>query len=246
MSMQFDGKSVLITGGASGLGRVLVEMFASAGARVFFTYRSSLERARELEELYEGKVIGVCADASDFETAQSVVQRACNECGKIDILINNAASAKHKAFLSLGIEDFRYSIENTLLPVFNYCRAAAPQMVEQGNGSIITIGSINGERGREGSAPYCAAKAGVVGLSKTIAKELGESGVRCNVVEPGYITTDGQANTSPLIQKLVLDECAIRRLTAPEEVGNLVMFLASDLARNITGQVYRIDCGQYI
>jgi 3-oxoacyl-[acyl-carrier protein] reductase len=119
-------------------------------------------------------------------------------------------------------------------------------MVKQNSGKIINIGSINGMRGREGSLAYSTSKAGVEGFTKTIAKELGQYNINCNVVAPGYIDTDGQAKTSEIIKKVVLDECAIRRLTQPIEVANLVAFLASDKANNITGQVYKIDCGQYI
>lgn len=244
--MELGNKVAIITGGASGLGRILVEMFVAEGAKVAFTYRSSAERAQEMQERYGEKVMAVHADASDYEAAEDVVAKTIERFGGVDILVNNAAAARHKGFLALTADDFHFTLENVLIPAFNYCRAIAPHMVKHGGGSIVSIGSINGERGREGSAPYCAAKAGVEGLSKTIAKELGEAGVRCNVVAPGYIATDGQSSTSPLIQKLVLDECAIRRLTEPEEIGNLVVFLASDKARSITGQVYRIDCGQYI
>ena len=113
-------------------------------------------------------------------------------------------------------------------------------------GRIINVGSINGIRGREGSVAYSTAKAGVIGFTKTIAKELGKYEITCNVVAPGYIDTDGQKNTSELIKKLVLDECAIRRLTPPQSVVDLIMFLASDKASCITGQVYQIDNGQYI
>ena len=118
-------------------------------------------------------------------------------------------------------------------------------MISNKKGKIISIGSINGIRGREGSIAYSTAKAGIIGFSKTVAKELGKYDITCNVVAPGYIDTEGQTNTSELIKKMVLDECAIRRLTEPVEVANLVLFLASEKANNITGQVYQIDCGQY-
>ena len=110
----------------------------------------------------------------------------------------------------------------------------------------MNIGSINELRGREGSIAYSTAKAAIIGFTKTSAKELGEYGINCNVVAPGFINTDGQARTSEIIKKVVLSECAIRRLTEPEEVANMVLFLASEKAKNITGQVYKVDCGQYI
>ena len=119
-------------------------------------------------------------------------------------------------------------------------------MIQQKEGKIITIGSINGLRGREGSIAYSTSKAGIIGLTKTMAKELGRYSICCNVVAPGFINTDGQAETSELIKKLVLDECAVRKLAEPVEIANLVLFLASNKANNITGQVYQIDCGQYI
>lgn len=242
-----DNEVVLITGGSSGLGRVLVEMFIRNGARVAFTYRSESEKVKTILSSYPpDRIFALRANASDYIKAKEVVVEVLERFGQLDILVNNAASAVHKKFLALSVEDVEYTMNNTFFSVFNYSQACAEYFAAQFGGCIVQIGSINGERGREGSAPYCAAKAAVEGLSKTIAKELGCFGVRCNVVAPGYIATEGQESTSPLIQKLVLDECAIRKLTEPKEVGNLVLFLSSNKANNITGQVYRIDCGQYI
>lgn len=242
----FGDKVVLITGGASGLGRVLVEEFVKEGARVCFTYRNSEENAKAMEEKYGNQVFAVHADVSLYNQAQETVKRCMEHYGQIDVLINNAASAKDGSLEKLNEERFDYTLKNVLYPVFNFSKAVSPFMIERNEGKIINIGSINGMRGREGSCAYSTAKAGVEGFTKTIAKELGKYNICCNVVAPGYIDTDGQINTSELIKKMVLDECAIRKLTQPIEVANLVLFLASAKANNITGQVYRIDCGQYI
>lgn len=242
----FTDKVVFITGGASGLGRVLAEQFMQNHAKVCFTYRHSAEKAKDIIGRYEGQAFAMPADASLYDEAVMAVEECIGRFGQVDVLVNNAAGAKDGSLLRLEQEGFDFTIRNVLHPVYNYCKAVCPYMVGQGSGKIINIGSINGVRGREGSLAYSTAKAGVEGFTRTIAKELGQYNINCNVVEPGFINTEGQKNTSELIKKLVLDECAIRRLTEPEEVANLVLFLASGKANNITGQVYRIDCGQFI
>ncbi|MCI8564469.1 MAG: SDR family oxidoreductase [Lachnospiraceae bacterium] len=242
----FTGKVVFITGGASGLGRVLAEQFLQNHAKVCFTYQHSAEKAKDIMGRYEGQAFAMPADASLYDEAVMAVEECIGRFGQVDVLVNNAAGAKDGSLLRLEQEGFDFTIRNVLYPVYNYCKAVCPYMVGQGSGKIINIGSINGVRGREGSLAYSTAKAGVEGFTRTIAKELGQYNINCNVVEPGFINTEGQKNTSELIKKLVLDECAIRRLTEPEEVANLVLFLASGKANNITGQVYRIDCGQFI
>lgn len=239
-------RTAFITGGASGLGRILVREFTDNGYRVCFTYRSSSDNAELLKQKYGDRVHPVHADASDMEQARHAVDECVKTFGGIDVLVNNAASAKDGSLLRMEADMFDYTIRNVLYPVFHYCKAVSGYFIEQRHGKIINIGSINGARGREGSLAYSSAKAGVVGFTKTIAKELGPYGINCNVVEPGFINTDGQKNTSELIKKCVLNECAIRKLTEPEEVANLVLFLAGDKSDNITGQVYRIDCGQYM
>ena len=242
----FTDKVVFITGGASGLGRVLAEQFLQNHAKVCFTYRHSAEKAKDIIGRYEGQAFAMPADASLYDEAVMAVEECIGRFGQVDVLVNNAAGAKDGSLLRLEQEGFDFTIRNVLHPVYNYCKAVCPYMVGQGSGKIINIGSINGVRGREGSLAYSTAKAGVEGFTRTIAKELGQYNINCNVVEPGFINKEGKKNTSELIKKLVLDECAIRRLTEPEEVANLVLFLASGKANNITGQVYRIDCGQFI
>lgn len=241
-----SARVTLITGGASGLGRKLVDGFVKEGYNVCFTYHSSRQKAEYLKEMYGDRVHAICADASDMGQASMAVEACVKAFGGIDVLVNNAASAKDGSLVRLEEKEFDYTLKNVLYPVFYHCKAAARYFIAQERGKIINIGSINGTRGREGSIAYSAAKAGIEGLSKTIAKELGVYNINCNVVAPGFINTDGQRNTSELVKKYVLDECAIRRLTEPEEVANLVLFLAGNRSDNITGQVYRIDCGQYI
>lgn len=240
-----DGKVAIVTGGASGLGRVIVNRFIEAGARVCFTYLNSTDKAKHLSEKYGEKVLGICADASVYAQAEDVIKATVDKFGKIDVLVNNAASVKDGTLKKLPPENFEYTIKNVLFPVYNYCHAAVEELCKT-QGKIINISSINGLRGREGSLAYSAAKGGIEIFTKTIAKELGNDGVCCNTVAPGYIDTDSQANTSELIKNLVLDECAIRHLTRPEEVAELVLFLAGHNGDCITGQTYQIDCGQYI
>ena len=242
----FNNKVVFVTGGASGLGRVLVDEFIAEGAKVFLTYYKSEQKALEIKEKYGDRVEIFQADASDFEMAQCAVSKCIERFGTVDVLVNNAASARDGSIEKSSIENFDYTMKQVLYPVYNYTKAVVNTMIANKQGKIISIGSINGIRGREGSLAYSTAKAGIIGFSKTVAKELGKYDITCNVVAPGYIATDGQVNTSELIKKLVLDECAIRRLSEPIEVANLVLFLASEKANNITGQVYQIDCGQYI
>ena len=241
-----EHKVVLITGGASGLGRILVEEFVREEYYVCFTFRNSAEKAQELVERYGEQVYAICADASDYDKAFEVVSECIIHFGRLDVLINNASSAKDASLQRIGKLDFEYTMQNVLYPVFHYCKAVCEHFIQSNSGKIVNIGSINGCRGREGSVAYSTAKAGIEGFTKTIAKELGKYNINCNVVAPGYINTDGQLHTSELIKKMVLDECAIRKLTEPIEVANLVIFLAGDKSDNITGQVYQIDCGQYI
>ena len=242
----FDQKVVFITGGASGLGRILVDEFVKENANVFFTYRNSEEKAREIIERYGERVWAVKADASDITDVKKSINECADKFGTIDVLINNAASARDATLEKISDEAFRFTIDNVLYPAVYYSKYASEIMIANKAGKIINIGSINGLRGREGSVAYSTAKAGIIGFTKTIAKELGKYNICCNVVAPGFINTDGQSNTSELIKKMELDECAIRKLTEPAEIANLVLFLSSEKANNITGQVYQIDCGQYI
>lgn len=243
---EIDKKVVFITGGGYGLGRILVDEFYRHGYKVFFTYRTERDSIKKKVEASKGDIIAFKANASDYHDVVLSVDNAIKNFGEIDILVNNAASAEDGSLGNSTIEGFDYTIKNVLYPVYFYTKAVAEYMKENKKGKVINIGSVNGLHGREGSIAYSAAKAGIVGMTKTMAKELAKYNINCNVVAPGYIDTDGQKNTSELIKKLVLSECYLKRLSKPEDVANLVIFLASDGADNITGQILQIDCGQYI
>ncbi|SHJ66884.1 SDR family oxidoreductase [Paramaledivibacter caminithermalis] len=239
-------KVAIVTGGSKGLGRAIVENFANNGCKIVFTYLNSEDDANKLCERYKGNVFAIKADASDYDKAFEVVEKTIEKFGKVDILVNNVGLAKDKPIWKLEKKGWDFTLNHTLNPCFYYTRAVVNEMIKNRYGKIINIGSINGLRGREGSVGYSSAKAAIVGFTKTIAKELGDYNITANVVAPGYIDTDGQANTSQIVKKVVLNECSIRRLTKPYEVAELVAFLASDKANNITGEIIKIDCGQYI
>ena len=241
-----NNKVAIITGATRGLGYAILSKFIANDYKVAFTYLNNEQKANEICELYKDKVISFKADATDYNSAVEIVEKTIKTFGKIDVLVNNVSLAKDRPIWKITKEQWDFGIDNTLTSCFNYTRAVINQFIDNKSGKIINIGSINGMRGREGSVSYCAAKAGIIGFSKTIAKELGKFNINVNVVAPGYIDTDGQENTSELIKKMVLDECAIRRLSQPEDIANLVEFLASEKSNNITGEVIKIDCGQYI
>lgn len=241
-----DEKVVFVTGGATGLGRSIVDKFVTDNHKVVFTYFKSEEKAQNIINKYGDKVYGIKTDAIDYEEVLKSIEQAINKYGRIDILVNNVAAAKDAPIGDHTPETWDYTIKNTLYSCFNYINAITSHFVKNRYGKIINIGSVNGLRGREGSVAYSTAKAGMVGLTKTVAKELGRYNINVNLIAPGYIDTEAQKSTSMVIKKLVLDECIIKELTKPDEISELVLFLASDKANAITGQVYKIDRGQYV
>jgi 3-oxoacyl-[acyl-carrier protein] reductase len=192
------------------------------------------------------KAFAFQADAADFSLAAKVVAEARRNLGGLDVLICNAGIARVAALAHMEEKDWDDVLAVSLKGAFNYMRAVAPIFMERNAGKIVLVGSINGLRGRMGTISYNAAKAGLVGLAKTAAAELGRYNINVNVVAPGYIETPSQAQTPELIRDLVLKECAIKRLGTPADIVPLVVFLASDAARHITGQIIKVDAGQYL
>lgn len=239
----------LVTAGSRGLGAEIVRQLARQGADVAFTYLQDSASAESLVAEVEAlgcRCLAMQADVGDFERAQQAVAEVVRTLGQIHILVCNAGVARGAPIYSMAEADWDDVVRTSLKGAFNYIRAAAPLFMEQRYGKVVCIGSINGLRGRIGSASYNAAKAGLVGLIKTAAAELGRFEINANLVAPGFIETPSQARTSELIRDLVLKECAIKRLGMPGDIAPVVVFLCGDAARHITGQVIKVDAGQYL
>jgi len=239
----------LVTAGSRGLGAEIVRQLAAQGADVAFTYLQNSAAAADLvaEVADTGRRgLSVQADASDFTRAKEVVTEAIDLLGRLDILVCNAGVARSSAIWNMNEADWDVALDTSLKGAFNYIHGASSHFMKQMSGKIVCVGSINGLRGRVGTASYNAAKAGLVGLVKTAAAELGEFNVNVNLVAPGFIETPSQSRTPELIRDLVRKECAIKRLGTPQDIAPLVVFLTSDAARHITGQTIKVDAGQYL
>jgi 3-oxoacyl-[acyl-carrier protein] reductase len=243
------GRIALTTAGSRGLGAEIVRALAEQGADVAFTYLQDTAAAEALisETQRQGhRCLALQADARDFQKAQEVVEEVREKLGGIHILVCNAGYARGGALWTMTETDWDEVINLSLKSAFNYIRAVAPLYMEQVYGKIVCIGSINGLRGRIGGASYNTAKAGLAGLVKTAAAELGRYNVNVNLIAPGFIETPSQENTPELIRDLVLKECAIKRLGTPKDIAPIVAFLCAEDARHITGQVIKVDAGQYL
>jgi 3-oxoacyl-[acyl-carrier protein] reductase len=232
-----EGKTALVTGASRGIGRAIALELGRAGAAVVLGYRSARDEAEEIAAEVDGRVVQ--ADIADPEQARGLVE----EAGEIDVLVNNAGVTRDGLIARMPDDDWRTVIETNLSGVFYTCRAAARGMMRRRSGAIANVSSIVGLRGNPGQTNYAAAKAGIVGFTKSLARELGSRGVRANVVAPGYITT---ALTDALPQEArdaMLAATPLGRLGDPEDVARAVRFLCSDEASFITGEVLLVDGG---
>ena len=244
--LNFEGKSVLVTGGSRGIGRAIAIAFAENGADVAINYTSNEEAALEVSKEIEalGKTCKIIkCDVSDFENATKMVEDVVAEFGKIDILVNNAGITKDGLLMRMKEEDFDNVIDVNLKGTFNCAKHASAIMLKQRFGKIINMTSVVGIVGNAGQVNYAASKAGVIGLTKSLAKELGSRGITVNAVAPGFINTDMTASLSEKVKEEASKNIPLKRLGDPEDVANLVGFLASDAANYITGQVINVDGG---
>jgi 3-oxoacyl-[acyl-carrier protein] reductase len=240
------GKSTLVTGATRGIGRAIAIAFAQQGANVAFTYRSSVEKAQSLEEEIAAlgvQVKGFQADAGDFDAMQEVVNETVAAFGSLDVVVNNAGITKDTLLLRMSPEQWQDVLNVNLNSVFFGTKAAMRTMLKQRLGSFINISSVVGLQGNAGQANYAASKAGIIGFTKSVAREVGSRGIRANVVAPGFIATE---MTSELPEKELsewLQTIPLKRAGEPEDVANLCVFLASDMSTYVTGQVLNVDGG---
>ena len=238
-----DGKTALVTGATRGIGRAIALKFASEGADIAFTYRSQEEAALTLTAEIEAMGVRVKAyksDAASFEDAHNVVADAKETFGHIDILVNNAGITKDGLMMRMDEASWDAVIGTNLKSAFNFIHACTPIMARQRSGSIINMSSVVGVSGNAGQCNYSASKAGLTGLSKSIAKEMGPRGIRSNCIAPGFIATDMTGALPENLRQEWEKQIPLRRAGQPEDVAKVALFLASALSSYVTGQV--INC----
>ena len=243
-----QNKTVLITGGSRGIGAAIVQKCLEAGAQVAFTYQQNVEKSQaliqELSPLFPTQQIKAYqSDAKSTEQAQKVVEQVLADFGGLQVLINNAGITQDNILMRLSEAQWDEVIDTNLKSVFNYCKAVMRPMLKAKAGSIINISSIVGLKGNPGQTNYAASKAGMVGFTKSLAQEMGVRNIRCNVVAPGFIETDMPNKLDEATQARLLAGVSLQRLGTPQEVAQVVVFLASDYASYVTGEVIQVTGG---
>ena len=234
-------KTVLITGGSRGIGRETVRLFAEKGYNVAFTYRSSVDEAEALAS--EVGALAIKADSSVESDVLMAVERTLSTYGRIDCLVNNAAVSAFSLFTDITLDDWNAMIGTNLTGAFLYSKAVIPDMLKRKSGRIINITSMWGLVGASCEVHYSAAKAGLIGMTKALAKELGPSGITVNAIAPGVINTDMNKALSDEDKAILVDETPLMRLGEPRDVAEAALFLAGDGASFITGEVLNISGG---
>ena len=248
MSAQAE-RTVVVTGGSRGIGRAICLSFAKAGTQIYFNYYPEDPQAELTEKLVSdagGQARGECVDVASEKDVTAFINRVFEETGRIDVLVNNAGITRDSLLVRMKEKDWDAVLNINLKGAFHCTKAAAKHMMKQRSGCIINIASIVGVTGNAGQANYVASKAGIIGFTKAIAKELAPRGIRVNAVAPGYIETDMTESLPEDIQKSMLGQIPLGRAGRPEDVAGVVAFLASDRADYITGQVIHISGGMYI
>ncbi|MER3397365.1 MAG: beta-ketoacyl-ACP reductase [Chloroflexota bacterium] len=244
--LRLDGKVAVVTGSSRGIGRAIALKLADRGAKVVVNYRTSQAEAEEVASLIRkcgSEAVTFKADVSRREEAEALIQEALGRFGRLDILVNNAGLIRDTLLVRMSDEDWDLVMDVNLRGTFYCCRAAVRPMIRQRWGRIINMSSIVGVHGNVGQANYSAAKAGVIGFTKSLAKEVASRNVTVNVVAPGLIETDVTTKLNERVKAELFKRIHLGRLGTPEEVAELVAFLASDAAGYITGQVLLIDGG---
>lgn len=239
MSGMLSGKTALVTGASRGIGRAVALRLAKEGARVAAIYHGNEKMARSLEAESGGMITAYRCDVADFSSSEETVKKVISDLGGIDILVNNAGITCDKLLLAMSEEDFDSVLDTNLKGAFNMIRHTYKNFMKKKSGRIINVSSVSGLFGNPGQANYSAAKAGLIGLTKTVAKELASRNVTCNAIAPGFIKTDMTRDFER--NEDVLSSIPLKRMGEPDEVADLVFFLSR--ADYITGEVIRIDGG---
>lgn len=243
------GKKAIVTGGTAGIGKAIASLYTEHGADVaiFGTNQERAEQTvRELEALKqnpEQKILYFLLDVSKSKEVDEAIQKVLAQFGNVDILVNNAGITRDNLLMKMSEEDWDRVLEVNLKSVYNTCRALARPMIKARSGSIINIASVIGIIGNAGQANYAASKSGMIGFTKSLAKELASRGVRANCVAPGYIETQMTDSLPAQIKEKVLSEIPLSRIGQPRDVANAALFLASGLSDYVTGQVFAVDGG---
>lgn len=244
-----ENKIALVTGAGRGIGRAIAIAFAEEGAEVVINYNGSEERAKEVKQTIEengGKASIYKCNVSDFVACEAMIKDIVKEYGHLDILVNNAGITKDGLIMKMKEEDFDSVLNVNLKGTFNTIRHSARQMLKQRSGKIINISSVSGILGNVGQANYAASKAGVIGLTKTMARELGSRGITVNAIAPGFVDTEMTEVLSEEIRENACKQIILGRFGKPEDIANTAVFLASDKADYITGQVISVDGGMNV
>ena len=241
-------KTALITGATRGIGRAIALKLANEGANIAFTYMSSADKAKALEKEIADigqTAIGIRSDASSMQEAEALVEDVLAKFETIDIVVNNAGITKDNLILRLSEEQWDQVINTNLKSIFNITKLVSRPMMKQKQGSIINISSIVGLTGNPGQSNYAASKAGIVGFSKSVSKELSSRNIRVNVIAPGFIGTEMTDNLDEKVKAEFISKIPMKRYGSTEEVANVVLFLASNLSSYITGQTISVCGGMY-
>lgn len=246
MKLSLKGKTALVTGGSRGIGRSIALALADSGADVAITYARSVDAANQVSEEIESKGLkakAIQADAVSYGKAGEVIEEITSDWEKLDILVNNAGITRDNLILRMNEEQWDDVIDTNLKSVFNYSKAAAKPMMRNRGGSVINISSVVGISGNAGQSNYAASKAGIIGFTKSYAKELASRNIRANVVAPGYITTEMTGELDNKVLEGIRNETPLGRPGEAVEVAHAVVFLASELSSYITGETIRVDGG---
>ena len=241
-----EGKTAIVTGAARGIGKAVALRFAQEGCHIAFTDLVIDENAKATEAeiaAYGVKAKGYASNAAQFEDTHTVVNQIVSDFGKIDILVNNAGITRDGLMMRMSELQWDTVVNVNLKSAFNFIHALTPVMIKQRAGSIINMSSVVGVHGNAGQANYSASKAGMIGLAKSIARELGSRGIRANAIAPGFIITEMTHQLSEEVREEWAKQIPLKRGGTPEDVANIALFLASDLSSYVTGQVIQVDGG---